>query len=70
LNSNDILVKNSFNHLLKFLKSLEYLRLEFQQVNPCEFAKVVNKANIVCFISHRIQDRAPNVREDKLKWGR
>jgi hypothetical protein len=40
-------VKESFNKCLKFSNFLKNLRFKLKKINPCKFAKVINKVHIV-----------------------
>jgi hypothetical protein len=50
LDRNDFPVKEAFHKVLKFNNFLKHLRFEFQGVNPGEYAKIINKANIILLL--------------------
>jgi hypothetical protein len=49
--------------ILKFLKNFRFM---LKEVNPHEFAKIINKRNILIVSSNRRGGRAPNIRENKF----
>jgi hypothetical protein len=49
-------------------KSLINIRTLFEQINPGEFTKIIDKAYIVCMFSHRERGRTPYIREHLLQW--
>jgi hypothetical protein len=51
---------------LEVLKFLKNFRFVLKQVNPREFAKIINKWNIVIISSNRRGARAPNIRENQF----
>jgi hypothetical protein len=56
-----------FNILLIIEKSLINIRTCFKQIDPSEFAKIINKAYIICMFSHRERGRTPYIREYLLQ---
>jgi hypothetical protein len=66
LHGQQFLIEESFNTSLEVLKFLKNFRFMFEQVNPCEFAKIIDKRNIVIVLSNRSRGRAPNIRENQL----
>jgi hypothetical protein len=45
-------IKQSFNQILEVTKALDDFRLMFDQVDPCEFAKIINKRYIIFEYAH------------------
>jgi hypothetical protein len=66
LKCRDLLVKQSFNKILKLLEFMENFRFVLKQIDPSEFAKVINKINIIFISSNRIASKTPNIRKDEL----
>jgi hypothetical protein len=46
----DLAIKLSLNKSLKILKLLKHIRFKFDKINPCEFTKIIHKANIIFFL--------------------
>ena len=57
LDSKNFPIKQSFNKVLEFLKFLENFRLVLKQVDPSEFAKVINKTDIIFISSNGLTSR-------------
>jgi hypothetical protein len=56
----------SFDKDLELLKLLKHFRFQFKQINPCKFAKIINKGDVVFF--HPTDSGAgPNIRIHKFK---
>jgi hypothetical protein len=66
LKCRDLLVKQSFNKILKLLEFMENFRFVLKQIDPSEFAKVINETNIIFISSNRIASKTPNIRKDEL----
>jgi hypothetical protein len=60
-NCKDLLVKQSFNKILELLKFLENFRFMLKQIDPSEFAKVINETNIIFISSNRIASKTPTL---------
>jgi hypothetical protein len=55
LDSKDFVVKLPLNKLLEILKLLKHCRFKIDEINPGEFVKVINKANIILLsLSHPV----------------
>jgi hypothetical protein len=52
------------NILLVIKKSLINIRTFFEQINPSEFAKVIDKAYIICMFPNRKRCRPPYIRKN------
>jgi hypothetical protein len=57
-----------FNKIFEFSEFLEHLGLMFEQIDPCEFTKVINEANIIFISSNGITGRVPYIRKINSKW--
>jgi hypothetical protein len=53
LNSKNLLIKLPFNKTLELLKLLKHLKFELDEINACEFTKVINEANIILLSADR-----------------
>jgi hypothetical protein len=67
LNSRNLSIKLSFNKTLDLLKLLKHLRFELDEINPGEFTKVINEANIILLSADRFWCRTPDIGIDKLQ---
>jgi hypothetical protein len=67
LNNKNLSIKLLFNKTLELLKLLKHLGFELDEINPCEFAKVVNEANIILLSADRFWCRTPDIGIDKLQ---
>ena len=47
LHCNNFPTKRSLDKGLELLKFREYFRFMFQQIDPCEFAEIINEAKII-----------------------
>jgi hypothetical protein len=55
LDNKDFVVKLPLNKLLEILKLLKHRRFKIDEINPGEFVKVINKANIILLsLSHPV----------------
>jgi hypothetical protein len=61
-------VEEVFNMRLKEHKNVLCISSVIHKINPCEFAKVINKANVILKSINKSGRRIPNIRKDKLKW--
>jgi hypothetical protein len=67
LHSNNFLIKETFNMMLKIMKFLKHIRFLFQKIYLSEFAIIINKTHIVLISTKRFRGRAPNIRKYKFK---
>jgi hypothetical protein len=67
LKRNNLTAKHVFNKLLKLEKIFGDLEFVTQQVDPSEFAIIINKANIIFFMTKRINGGSPNIRKISSK---
>jgi hypothetical protein len=63
LHSNNFPIKLTLNVLLEIKKGLINIRTLFEQINPGELAKIIDKAYIVCMFSGRKRCRTPYIRK-------
>jgi hypothetical protein len=56
-----------FNKIFEFSEFLEHLGLMFEQIDPCEFTKVINEANIIFISSNGVTGRVPYIRKINSK---
>jgi hypothetical protein len=49
---------------MKYLENIIFL---FNEINPCEFAKVINKTHVVVVSTNRSWGRPPFIGENKFK---
>jgi hypothetical protein len=47
LNNKNLSIKLSFNKTLELLKLLKHLEFDLDEINPGEFTKVIDEANII-----------------------
>jgi hypothetical protein len=66
LDSKNLLVKESHNEILEIKKILEHLRLVLEKIDPSEFAKIINEANIVFISTNGLTGRTPYIRKNQL----
>jgi hypothetical protein len=52
LHSNDFPIKESFHKALKLMEFLKNFGFKFKEINPCEFAKIINEAHIIFIPSY------------------
>jgi hypothetical protein len=52
---------------LKHHKNVLCISSVIHKINPCEFAKVINKANVILKSTNKSGRRTPNIGKDKLK---
>jgi hypothetical protein len=57
LDSKNFSVKKPLNKILKFSKNLKNFGLMLEQVDPCEFAKIINEAHIIFILSNGLTSR-------------
>jgi hypothetical protein len=67
LNIKNLSIKLSFNKTLELLKLLKYLRFELDEINPSEFTKVNDEANIILLSADRFWCRTLDIGIDKLQ---
>jgi hypothetical protein len=67
LDSKNLLVKESHNEILEIKKILEHLRLVLEKIDPSEFAKIINEANIVFISTNGLTGRTPYIRKNQLQ---
>jgi hypothetical protein len=67
LNSKNLSIKPPFNKTLKLLKLLKHLGFELDEINPGEFSKVIDEANIILLSADRFWCRTPDIGVDKLQ---
>jgi hypothetical protein len=61
-------VEEALHMHLKEHKNVLCISSVIHKINPYEFAKVINKANVILKSTNRSERRTPNVRKDQLKW--
>ena len=66
LHGNDFSSKATFNKSLKLMKNMKNFRSMSDKINPCKFAKIINKADIVIFAIKRIWGRPPYIGKDQF----
>jgi hypothetical protein len=64
----NFMIKKEFNMFLKFEKSILNFRFGMEEIDPREFAKIVNKTHIIFKPSNRSNCRTPNIGINKFKW--
>jgi hypothetical protein len=52
LDSENFLIKQTFNKILKFLEFLKHIRFVLKKINPSKFAEVINETHIIFIISN------------------
>jgi hypothetical protein len=66
LASQDLSIKETFYKLLEIMKFTKHIRFVFQEIEPCELAKIINERHIVSKVSNRGGGKTSNIREHKL----
>jgi hypothetical protein len=61
LHGYDLTIKEPLYKGMKFLKSLEDLRLVFNEINSSKFAKIINKTDIRFKTANRFGCKTPNI---------
>jgi len=64
LRSHNFLIKHAFNKLLEIMEPLKDFRFMAQQIDPCEFAIVINETNIKVILANKSGSRSPHIRKD------
>lgn len=67
LHSFDFSICQAFNKVLEILKLGKNLRFVFKEIDPSEFAKVIDETNIINFIANRVYSRTPYIGKHKLQ---
>jgi hypothetical protein len=67
LNSKNLLIKLPFNKTLELLKLLKHLGFELDEINPGEFTKVIDEANIILLSADGFWCRTSDIGIDKLQ---
>jgi hypothetical protein len=60
-------VEEALHMHLKEHKNVLCISSVIHKINPCEFAKVINKANVILKSTNKSGRRTPNIGKDKLK---
>jgi hypothetical protein len=60
------MIKEPLYKGMKFLESLEDLRLVFKEINPSKFAKIIDKTDIIFKTANRFGCRTPNIRVNEF----
>jgi hypothetical protein len=61
LNGKDLVPKPSFIMLMKFNKIFRYIRFMTKQINSSEFTIIINKTDIIVFMTKGINGRTPHI---------
>jgi hypothetical protein len=66
LGSENFLVKQTFNKILKFLKFLKHLRFVLKKIDPSKFTEVINETYIIFIISNGNTSWPPYIKKYEL----
>jgi hypothetical protein len=66
LHSNYFLIKFAFNKVHEIVKDIKDIRLLFDEMDPSEFAKIINEAHIIFVATYGYRCRTPNIGENLL----
>ena len=64
MHGDNFAIKLSFNKLLKIKEDLINLKKFLKKINPCEFAKIIDKAYIISVLANRGRGRTPYIRKN------
>ena len=62
LHSDNFAFKEMLNKSLKLMKKLKHFKFCAKEVNPCEFAVIINETHIILFTTKRVNYKTPNIR--------
>jgi hypothetical protein len=61
LNCKDLLIKQTFNKLLEFMKFMKHIRFTFEKIKPRKLAIIINERHIIFKFPNRDEGKAPNI---------
>jgi hypothetical protein len=59
-------IKQVLNKVLKFMKFLKHVRLEFERIGLGKLTIIINKIDIILFSTNQLGCRPPNIKEFML----
>jgi hypothetical protein len=66
LHSNDFSIEQALNKALKFFEELKHLRLMAKKIDPSKFTIIINEADIIPFITKRINGGSPDIEKHQI----
>jgi hypothetical protein len=52
--------------VLEVMETLKNIRFLFEEINPCQFAEIIDKTHIIFVLIDRIGHMAPHIRKNKF----